>query len=61
MQFTQVPPFFLVWNSSKGYTKKRHPTVQEAEAEAKRLAGLNPGFEFHVLLSLGYVKAEVAQ
>jgi hypothetical protein len=58
MSFTQIPPFFLVWNPRTGFTKHRHSTVQQAEAEAKRLSDLNMGVEFHVLLSLGYVKGE---
>lgn len=53
MAFKQRPPFFLVWNPSTGYTKKRHKTVESAETEAQRLADLNPKTKFHVLLSLG--------
>lgn len=33
----------------------RHPSFDSAKTEAKRLAGDNPGIEFHVLESIGYV------
>lgn len=45
--------FWLVWEPSSGYTRARHATKQEAQVEAKRLAGEHKGQEFHVLLSIG--------
>lgn len=58
MPFTQRPPFFLVWNAATGKCRKRHKTVDAAEKEAQRLADLNPGTKFHVLLSLGRCTAD---
>lgn len=61
MPFTQRPPFFLVWNPATGYCRRRHKTVEAAEAEAQRLANLNPQTKFHVLLSLGRCTANEDQ
>lgn len=52
-EFTQRPPFFMVYNASTGHTRKRHKTVEAAEEEAKRMADLYPYAKFHVLVSLG--------
>ncbi len=45
--------FWLVWEPSSGQTRVRHATKQEALTEAKRLASIHTGKEFHVLLSIG--------
>jgi hypothetical protein len=44
-----VAPFFLVWNEDGYMPRHKHETKELAEAEAARLAGDNPGSEFHVL------------
>lgn len=41
--------FYFVWGTASGMPKKRHTAICEAQAEAKRLASLNPGQEFIVL------------
>lgn len=46
---TDDPPFYLVWNPQRGLPAFQHPTMQEAEEEAKRLARDNPGENFFVL------------
>jgi hypothetical protein len=50
-------PFYLVWTPATGYTRKRHKTAESAQAEAQRLADLNPNLKFHILLAFGYCKA----
>lgn len=47
-----VPPqsFFIVWCPAGHYPPSvRHETLEDASAEAARLAGNNPGKEFFVL------------
>ncbi len=56
-EFKQKKPFFLVWNSSSGYTFKRHTDIAKAEAEALRLAEKHPENKFHVLVSMGRAAA----
>lgn len=43
------PVCWLVWRSDSGATNHRHETRESAETEAKRLAGLYPSKDFHVL------------
>jgi len=45
-------PFYLVWNPKTGYTKHRHVLKKQAEDEAKRLALVNRGEEFLVLMPI---------
>lgn len=44
-------PFFVVWNPEHGQPRFRHPDYQSALAEAKRLASINKGAQFYVLVS----------
>ena len=41
--------FYLVWNPGREMPKKRHKTLEDARAEAKRLAENEPCIEFFVL------------
>jgi len=43
------PPFYLVWAEGRGAPFVKHETQGKAEAEAERLAHLNPGDNFFVL------------
>lgn len=58
MPFKSRPHFFLVWTPATGYTRKRHKTVELAQAEAQRLANLNPKLKYHVLMALGRCSAD---
>ena len=49
--------FWIIWNPEWGLPKFRHPSLEFAKVEAKRLALLHPGQEFHVLESQGFMKA----
>ena len=49
----RLPQFFMVLNDRSTQTRYRHDTLESARAEAKRLAGLNPGVKFWVLAALG--------
>ena len=49
--------FWIIWNPERGLPKYRHTSLEFAKVEAKRLALLHPGQEFHVLESLGFMKA----
>lgn len=60
-EFQQKPPFFMVYNSSTGYARKRHNTPDEAQAEAERLAALFPYSKFHVIMSLGRATGTVKE
>lgn len=44
-------PFYVVWNPAHGLPRVRHHSSADAEREAKRMAMLNPGQEFFVLLA----------
>lgn len=44
--------FYLVWNESRGKPTFKHENSVSTENEARRLAKLNPGEEFHVLASI---------
>lgn len=44
--------FYLVWRHGGDAPTKPHPSIQAAQAEACRLAELNPGIEFVVLKAL---------
>jgi len=49
--------YWIIWNPERGLPKFRHPSFEFAKVEAKRLALLHPGQEFHVLESQGFMKA----
>lgn len=52
---------FLVFNATKGGAPTfKHPTRSSAEAEARRLANLNPGQAFYVLGSVSVTQAPKA-
>lgn len=40
---------YLIWTPKGSNPRKRHPSIEEAEKEAERLAKLNPNKEFYVL------------
>lgn len=44
--------FFVVWNPAHGLPRYRHDTLDGAVNEAKRLASVHPGQQFHVLQSV---------
>jgi hypothetical protein len=44
-------PFFVVWNPEHGLPRRRHDNYPSALTEAKRLASLNKGAQFYVLVS----------
>lgn len=55
-----IKDFYLVWSDGAGVPTVKHPTVEEAITEAKRLARYSPGLKFHVLGLIGTaVKADV--
>jgi hypothetical protein len=45
-------PFWLVWNAAIGAPRHRYTCLEEAEAEAERLAREHSGMEFIVLESV---------
>jgi hypothetical protein len=51
--------FFMVWTKTGHKPRKVHATREIAEAEAARLAGLNPGKKFIVLHAYTKVVAQV--
>ena len=51
-----MEPYFVVWNEQHGKPTYKHVCRDDADAEAKRLAGLYPGSEFHVLMLLGVAR-----
>lgn len=46
--------FWMVWNEGNRGPVKQHWTEQEARTEAERLAKLNPGQRFYVLVTLSF-------
>jgi len=54
---TNLSPFFLVWNpNNQSPPRHRHDTLEDATAEARRLAELNAGQEFIVLAAVRSAK-----
>lgn len=53
--------FYLVWNSSTGYTKFRHESRLKAEEEAERLSSIHKGEEFIVLAAVCSRKVDAMQ
>ncbi|AOR76309.1 hypothetical protein [Novosphingobium resinovorum] len=53
--YAPTAPFWLVWNEAGFAPKFKHSTPTSAEQEAARLAALNPGTEFHVLVVLATI------
>lgn len=49
---TEKTPFWVVWNPATRYVGVKHPTQEEAEIEANRLASVHRGDEFVVLKSI---------
>ena len=48
------------WDSGPSRHPYKHMTLRDAKEEAKRLARINPGVEFHVMVSLGHaIKKDV--
>ena len=48
--------FWMVWQPESGKPTVRHETRGAADAEAQRLALLNPGKRFYVLKALAFVE-----
>lgn len=44
--------FFVVWCPTAGEPTRRHTTQAAAQAEARRLASINPGQDFFVLAAV---------
>lgn len=44
------PPFYLVWREGGRSPAFKHPSITAAENEAERLASMNPGESFYVLI-----------
>ncbi len=44
----------MVYADNSTQTRCRHGSRKQAEDEARRLAGINPGIKFFVLQSIGY-------
>lgn len=53
---------YLVFADAIGFKPPsfKHPTRKAAEAEARRLADLNPGVNYYVLGSLSHTRAQKA-
>lgn len=50
--------YYLVWNTTSGRTSKRHETILSAQAEAIRLAKLNPNETFVILKAINEYSVE---
>lgn len=46
-------PYYLVWTPRTCHTRKRHKTLESAQAEAQRLAD-EKGFKFHILMGFSF-------
>lgn len=50
--------FWMVWREGSPTTNHRHLSRADADAEAERLAKINPGECFYVLKTVGAVAAD---
>ena len=48
----EAPPFWLVWAEDGHEPRRKHPDQQSAEREAERLARMNPGTSFCVMMPI---------
>lgn len=56
------PLFWCVWCEDGGSPTVKHPEFRTAQAEAKRLARMNPGRRFVVMAAaLGYQKSDLIE
>lgn len=53
--YAPAVPFWLVWNEDGRMPMVKHPSQDEAQQEAARLAGENPGKSFHVLAPMARI------
>lgn len=47
-----APPFWMVWNPSGHAPTHKHASLNDAVAEARRLAAIVPGQHFYVLAAV---------
>ena len=47
-----MKPYYYVYRYQKHAPKVRHASLAEAQAEAERLAALNPGMAFEILKAI---------
>lgn len=50
--------FWVVWNQDTSELRYKHPNIESARTEAKRLANMNPGQRFVILCAVEYVECQ---
>lgn len=53
--------YYYVYDSGNKAPRVRHATLEQAEAEAKRLAQSFPGYAFEILAAIGITSVPKAQ
>lgn len=53
--------YWMVHNAGRGMPHKMHPSREEAEAEARRLAKVHPGEVFYVLGIISALYTEIPE
>lgn len=48
-----MKPYYYVYDYGNKAPRVRHPTIEQAETEAKRLAVASPGSSFEILMAVG--------
>jgi len=56
-----MKPYYYVYQYDGYFPKARYETLESAQKESERLAKLNPGQSFEILMCLGISRATTAQ
>lgn len=57
--YAPAAPFWLVWNEAGRAPLVKHPSRDDAEQEAARLAAAMPGASFHVLTVMSTISTNI--
>lgn len=56
-----MKPYYYVYEYGNKAPRVRHATMEQAENEAKRLAGTSPGASFEILMAVGITRVTTPQ
>jgi hypothetical protein len=56
-----MKPYYYVYEYGNKAPRVRHATLEQADTEARRLAGISPGTTFEVLMAVGITRVTTPQ